>query len=251
MLNHTYTSVKNANLVDCGKKQHIPSQQFPLLRDNFLGEFRTELDKKKVLANLGIATELSLVWENIQGDIGKSQALMKELDSRTKYTSILDPKISTVIEGLQYIETIIGGEEDAETVQNERLEALETSSKELLTSLQTLDTYIKETVDVDIDALEKDLSDLKTHATSYVETLADEYSSYVTPFIIAACYGLEIQSENLMEKKLLVYMFLIYQKKLVLLLKTLESYKKMLKLLMNLQKILLLKKNLVVVILIL
>jgi hypothetical protein len=41
---------------------------------------------------------------------------MKELDSRTKYTSILDPKISTVIEGLQYIETIIGGEEDAETV---------------------------------------------------------------------------------------------------------------------------------------
>jgi hypothetical protein len=60
---------------------------------------------------------------------------MKELDSRTKYTSILDPKISTVIEGLQYIETIIGGEEDAEAVQNERLEALETSSKELLTSL--------------------------------------------------------------------------------------------------------------------
>lgn len=46
-------------------------------------------------------------------------------------------------------------------------------------------------------ALEKDLTDLKTYAASYVETLADEYSSYVTPFIIAACYGLEIQSEKL------------------------------------------------------
>ena len=48
MLNHTYTSVKNANLVDCGKKQHIPSQPAPLLKDNFLGEFRTDLEKKKV-----------------------------------------------------------------------------------------------------------------------------------------------------------------------------------------------------------
>ena len=51
MLNHTYTSVKNAKVVDCGKKEKIPSQPFPLLRDNFLGEYRTELDKKKVLAN--------------------------------------------------------------------------------------------------------------------------------------------------------------------------------------------------------
>ena len=57
MLNHTYTSVKNANLVDCGKKQHISSQPFVLLRDNFLGEYRTELDKKKVLVNLGINSQ--------------------------------------------------------------------------------------------------------------------------------------------------------------------------------------------------
>jgi hypothetical protein len=85
MLNHTYTSVKNANLVDCGKRSHIPSQPFPLLRDNYLGEYRTELDKKKVLANLGIATELSLEWEYIKGDIGNSVALMTELNSRTSY----------------------------------------------------------------------------------------------------------------------------------------------------------------------
>jgi hypothetical protein len=76
MLNHTYTSVKNANLVDCGKRDPIPSQPFPLLRDNYLGEYRTELDKKRVLANLGIATELSLEWEYIKGDIGRSVALM-------------------------------------------------------------------------------------------------------------------------------------------------------------------------------
>ena len=46
MLKPIHASVKNANLVDCGKKQHISSKPSPLLKENFLGEFRTELDKK-------------------------------------------------------------------------------------------------------------------------------------------------------------------------------------------------------------
>ena len=104
MLNHTYTSVKNANLVDCGKKQHIPSQPTPLLKENFLGEFRTELDKKKVLAALGIATNLSLEWENIKGDIGRNGDLMKELDSRTTYVSKITGKLQTLIEGIEELE---------------------------------------------------------------------------------------------------------------------------------------------------
>ena len=158
MLNHTYTSVKNANLVDCGKKQHIPSQPFPLLRDNFLGEYRTELDKKKVLANLGIATDLSLEWEYIKGDIGRSEALMGELDSRTKYTSKIDGFYKTVIEGIEYLETVVGGEQEGEEEQNDRLTALEQSSKELGDSLNTLKTYITETVDVNIETLQENLN---------------------------------------------------------------------------------------------
>lgn len=158
MLNHTYTSVKNANLVDCGKKQHIPSQPFPLLRDNFLGEYRTELDKKKVLANLGIATDLSLEWEYIKGDIGRSQALMEELDSRTKYTSKIDGFYKTVIEGIEYLETVVGGEQEGEEEQNNRLTALEQSSKELGDSLNTLKTYIAETVDINIETLQENLN---------------------------------------------------------------------------------------------
>lgn len=46
-------------------------------------------------------------------------------------------------------------------------------------------------------ALDKDLSALKTYASSYVETLSDTYSDYVTPFIIAASYGLGIESEKI------------------------------------------------------
>ena len=160
MLNHTYTSVKNANLVDCGTKQHISSQPFPLLKDNFLGEFRTELEKKKVLANLGIASELSLEWEYIKGDIGRSEALTKELDSRTKYVSQLDGFTKNITEGIQYLETIVGGEQEGEEEQNKRLTTLETASKELSDKLTELKTYLEQTIEIDINTLEESLEDI-------------------------------------------------------------------------------------------
>ena len=157
MLNHTYTSVKNANLVDCGRKQHIPSQPSPLLKDNFLGEFRTELDKKKVLANLGIATSLSLEWEYIKGDIGRSESLMNELDSRTKYISAIDGFQKTIIEGIAYLESVVGGEQEGEEEQNQRLTDLETLTDELLVDLEEVKEHLTETIEVDIDTLKKDL----------------------------------------------------------------------------------------------
>ena len=160
MLNHTYTSVKNANVVDCGKKKPIPSQPFPLLRDNYLGEYRTELDKKKVLANLGIASDLSLEWEYIKGDIGRSVALMGELDSRTKYISAIDGFNKTIIDGILYLESVVGGEQEGEEEQNERLTNLEAASKELSDKLTELKTYLEETIEVDIDTLEEGLKDI-------------------------------------------------------------------------------------------
>ena len=158
MLNHTYTSVKNANLVDCGKKQHIPSQPSPLLKDNFLGEFRTELDKKKVLANLGIASSLSLEWEYIKGDIGRSEALMQELDSRTKYISAIDGFQKSLIDGIKYLESVVGGEQEGEEEQNNRLGQLETLTEKLSTDLEELKDYLTNTLDVDVNKLKEDLS---------------------------------------------------------------------------------------------
>ena len=157
MLNHTYTSVNNANLVDSGQIQHITSQPSALIKSNYLGEFRTELDKKRVLANLGIATSLSLEWEYIKGDIGRSAALMQELDTRTKYTSQLDGLSKTVADGIRYLESIIGSEEDVETEQNSKIEALETSAAELQTSINQLKDYLDNTVDVNIETLNQSL----------------------------------------------------------------------------------------------
>lgn len=160
MLNHTYTSVKNANLVDCGKKQHIPSTPSPLLRDNYLGEFRTELDKKKVLANLGIATDLSLEWEYIKGDIGRSEALMGELDSRTKYVSSIDGFEKSVIQGIQYLETVVGGEQEGEEEQNDRLEALENTQASITSNLTEIREYLQNNIEVDIDLLNQKLEEV-------------------------------------------------------------------------------------------
>ena len=171
MLNHTYTSVKNANLVDCGKKQHIPSQPSALLRDNFLGEYRTELDKKKVLANLGIVTDLLLEWEYIKGDIGKNATLMQELDSRTKYISEIDGFQKTLADGLRYLETVIGSEEEKESIQDERLSALETSSEGLLKSLNEVKTYLETSVDVSIDKLETDLATITEKVNNITELI--------------------------------------------------------------------------------
>lgn len=162
MLNHTYTSVKNANLVDCGKKQHIPSQPSPLLKDNFLGEFRTELDKKKVLSNLGIATSLSLEWEYIKGDIGRSEALMKELDSRTTYVSAIDGFQKTLLEGIAYLESVVGGEQAGEEEQNQRLADLETLTDELVIDLEEVKEYLTETVSVNMEQLESSLLEIST-----------------------------------------------------------------------------------------
>ena len=171
MLNHTYTSVKNANLVDCGKKQHIPSQPSPLLKDNFLGEFRTELDKKKVLANLGIATSLSLEWEYIQGDIGRSKALMQELDSRTKYVSEIDGFQKSLIEGIKYLESVIGGEQDAETEQDKRLEALETLTSETIVDLEELKEYLEEEIEVDVEKLQTDLETITEKVSNITDLI--------------------------------------------------------------------------------
>lgn len=169
MLNHTYTSVKNANLVDCGKKQHIPSQPSPLLKDNFLGEFRTDLDKKKVLANLGIATNLSLEWEYIKGDIGRNIALMTELDSRTNYVSKITGKLQTLIDGVLWLESVMDQENDFEDTVNTKIEALETSTSGLLNNLQNLQYYITNTVDINLAQLQTDLETI----TEQVNNITD------------------------------------------------------------------------------
>lgn len=151
MPNHIYTSVKNANLVDCDRKQHITSQPTVLTKENFLGEFRTDLDKKKVLVNLGIVSDVLLEWEFIKGDIGKNTALMNELDIRTKYISNIDGVQKSLSDGIIYLESIIGGEDD-------RLNEVETLVSELNSDFTELKEYLQQ--EIEIDKLKETLDDI-------------------------------------------------------------------------------------------
>lgn len=77
MIQPIYTSVSNADIVSCGKRGSIiKSDPIPLLRDNYLGEYRTELEKAKVRKNLGILDSQVLKWGNISGYIEKQEDLV-------------------------------------------------------------------------------------------------------------------------------------------------------------------------------
>ena len=171
MLNHTYTSIKNANLVDSGNTQHIASQPSVLLKSNFLGEFRTELEKKKVLSNLGIVTDLLLEWEYIKGDVGKNQALMDELDVRTSYVSLLDNFEKTLADGLHAVEEIIKGEQDVETEQDNRISILETTSQNLVDEVNQLKTYLQDTIEVDVNKIKEDLASITEKVNNITELI--------------------------------------------------------------------------------
>lgn len=82
MINNFYSSISNGNLVDkCSHKQHHVPEQPYLLKNNFLSEFRTALEKAKVRANLGIADSETLLWGNIQGDIADQLDISSYIES--------------------------------------------------------------------------------------------------------------------------------------------------------------------------
>lgn len=64
MSNHKINSNVTLN---CSVKKHCkPNISQPLLKENFLGEFKTEIEKKKVLDNLGITpTDNLLEWIDV------------------------------------------------------------------------------------------------------------------------------------------------------------------------------------------
>lgn len=80
MIQPIYTSVSNARITPCDKKgQIIKSDPIPLLRNNYLGEYRTELEKAKVRKNLGIADGSVIEWGNISGYIEDNADLKEAL----------------------------------------------------------------------------------------------------------------------------------------------------------------------------
>lgn len=106
MIQSIYAEVSNGNKVSCGKR--IPKYQaipIPLMKSNYLGEFRTQLEKAKARRNLGIGDEYTLTWGNITGHIEDNTDLVQFIENQWKYEYVspyIQQEIKNVKEALDY-----------------------------------------------------------------------------------------------------------------------------------------------------
>ena len=116
MIQSIYTSVSNADTVSVKRGTVVKSDPIPLLRDKFLGEYRTELEKAKVRKNLGIPDENSLEWGNISGFVESQTDLVDYVESKWNYTTELNGNVTNIKEAMDYalyFVTNFKGEHDA------------------------------------------------------------------------------------------------------------------------------------------
>lgn len=106
MIQSIYAAVNNGNNVHCGKR--IPkyqAQPIPLMKSNYLGEFRTQLEKAKARKNLGIGDEFLLTWGNITGHIEDNKDLTTFIENQWKYEYVspyIQQEIKNVKQALDY-----------------------------------------------------------------------------------------------------------------------------------------------------
>lgn len=106
MIQSIYAAVSNGNNVHCGKR--IPkyqAQPIPLMKSNYLGEFRTQLEKAKARKNLGIGDEFLLTWGNITGRIEDNKDLITFIENQWKYEYVspyIQQEIKNVKQALDY-----------------------------------------------------------------------------------------------------------------------------------------------------
>lgn len=106
MIQSIYAAVSNGNNVHCGKR--IPkyqAQPIPLMKSNYLGEFRTQLEKAKARRNLGIGDEYTLSWGNITGHIEDNTDLIEFIENQWKYEYVspyIQQEIKNVKQALDY-----------------------------------------------------------------------------------------------------------------------------------------------------
>ena len=75
------------------------------MKSNYLGEFRTQLEKAKARKNLGIGDEFLLTWGNITGHIEDNKDLTTFIENQWKYEYVspyIQQEIKNVKQALDY-----------------------------------------------------------------------------------------------------------------------------------------------------
>lgn len=189
MITNCYTSVESGKQVACKNTQHYIPEEIYLLKKNFLGEFRTSLEKAKVRANLGIADSETLLWGNIQGDISNQTDIAayintllafdfnveKDFDPGNDFENVKNVR-QAAITCLQYLSKFKGEGEEIEAT-NVRINALINNlyGVESLDDIESSDQGVINKLNTDFRALQQSLGE----TTTKVNTIEGQITSII------------------------------------------------------------------------
>ncbi len=170
MIQSIYAAVSNGNNVHCGKR--IPkyqAQPIPLMKSNYLGEFRTQLEKAKARKNLGIGDEFLLTWGNITGRIEDNKDLITFIENQWKYEYVspyIQKEIKNVKQALDYALYYVSTYEANDQAVNNLSQKFDTLTshvnevqEQLQNNIDTNSTSISN-IEKDIQSINKSISDI-------------------------------------------------------------------------------------------
>ena len=173
MIQPTYISERK-----CGNKWYpMDDQPVPLLRTNYLSEFRTEIEKAQARKNLGIPDEMQMKWGGMSGYVEEQRDLVEYMEMKWKYTTELSEDITTVEQALDYIMQLI----TTYTNQNGEVEKIKESLNIINQDIQNTNSLLKDTekalqnnIDTntkDIESLEESVNTINTAITKLNQDL--------------------------------------------------------------------------------
>lgn len=146
-----YTQVDNAKLEPCKKGKPVPPLKIPLLRNNYLGEYRTQVEKDKVLKNLGILgatgkytypsdTQLDSYKDikTVQQALDYCIRLIQSYEASDKNIKQLLEDVQTIQQNITILQTSIQQNTEDITTINNSIEQINKSILEFDKKLQEL-----------------------------------------------------------------------------------------------------------------
>lgn len=159
MIQPTYISERK-----CGNKWYpMDDQPVPLLRTNYLSEFRTEIEKAQARKNLGIPDEMQMKWGGMSGYVEEQRDLVEYMEMKWKYTTELSEDITTVEQALDYIMELITSYTD----QNGEVTNIKEELKTITKDIEDTNSLLKETE----EALQKNIDTNSEDITSLEESV--------------------------------------------------------------------------------
>lgn len=145
-----YTQVDNAKLEPCKKGKPVLPFKIPLLRNNYLGEYRTQVEKDKVLKNLGIlgATGKYTYPSDVQLDSYKDiKTVQQALDYCIRLIQsyeVSDKNIKQLIEDVKTIQQNITGLQTSIQQNTEDITTINNSIEQINNSILEFDKKLEE-----------------------------------------------------------------------------------------------------------